>query len=48
MGRTLQDIGHTQPLTPLHTDNTTPTDIIHKTIKTAILRNEYALLWDNK
>ena len=29
----LQEIGHTQPPTPIHTDNTTAMGIIHKTIK---------------
>ena len=29
----LQDLGHTQPPTPIHTDNTISTGIIHKTIK---------------
>ena len=29
----LQELGHTQPPTPIHSDNTTSTDIIHKTIK---------------
>ena len=29
----LQELGHTQPPTPIHTDNTTETGIIHKTIK---------------
>ena len=28
----LQEIGHTQPPTPIHTDNTTVIGIIHKTI----------------
>ena len=26
----LQELGHTQPPTPIHTDNTTATGIIHK------------------
>ena len=29
----LQELGHTQPPTPIHTDNTTAMVIIHKTIK---------------
>ena len=29
----LKEIGHTQPLTPTHTDNTTGTGIKHKQIK---------------
>ena len=29
----LQELGHIQPPTPIHTDNTTATGIIHKTIK---------------
>ena len=29
----LQEIGHTQYPTPIHTDNNTATGIIHKTIK---------------
>ena len=29
----LQDLGHTQPPTPIHTDNTISTGIIHKPIK---------------
>ena len=29
----LQKLEHTQPPTPIHTDNTTSTGIIHKTIK---------------
>ena len=29
----LKELGHTQPSTPIHTDNTTSTGTIHKTIK---------------
>ena len=29
----LQELGHKQPPTPIHTNNTTATGIIHKTIK---------------
>ena len=29
----IQELGHTQPSTPIHTDNTIATGIIHKTIK---------------
>ena len=29
----IQELGHTQTLTPIHTENTTATGIIHKTIK---------------
>ena len=29
----IQELGHTQPPTPIHTDNTTAMVIIHKTIK---------------
>ena len=35
----LQELGHTQPPTPIHTDNTTATGIIHKNKTTAIMRN---------
>ena len=29
----LQELGHTKPPNPIHTDNTTATGVIHKTIK---------------
>ena len=34
--KALQELGHTQPLTPIHTNNNTATSIIHKTIKQQI------------
>ena len=33
LGIALQELGHTQPPTHIHTENTAATSIIHKTIK---------------